>query len=137
MNQLPLRGFGTRRLVRGLQTGRVLPALFVTMIGLIFVFAAIMRIADSESFPTYGTALWWAASTVTTVGYGDVVPKEPFGRLVAGALMVLGFAFLSLVTGTIASALVSRYRADQEASAVVDAIDRLERRIAELEKRVG
>ena len=135
----PLIGrFGTKRLVRGLQTGRVLPALFVTMIGLIFVFAAIMRIVDSESFPTFGTALWWSASTVTTVGYGDVVPKQPFGRFVAGILMVLGFAFLSLVTGTIASALVSRYtRRTSESDPVVEAIDRLERRIAELEKRVG
>jgi voltage-gated potassium channel len=133
----PLWAFGTKRLVRSLQTGRVLPALFVTMVGLVFAFAAIMRVVDSESFPTYGTALWWSASTVTTVGYGDVVPKEPLGRLVAAFLMVLGFAFLSLVTGTIASALVSRYNADQERSPVVEAIDRLERRIAELEKRVG
>jgi len=130
-------GFGTKRLVRGLQTGRVLPALFVTMIGLIFVFAAIMRIVDPKSFETFGTALWWSASTVTTVGYGDVVPKEPFGRFVAGILMVLGFAFLSLVTGTIASALVSRYNIDKESDPVVQAIDRLETRIAELEKRVG
>ena len=137
MTKPPVGRFGTKRLVRSLQTGRVLPALFVTMIGLIFAFAAVMRIADSESFPTFGRALWWSVSTVTTVGYGDVVPQEPFGRLVAGILMVLGFAFLSLVTGTIASALVSRYNADQENTAVVEAIDRLEQRIAELEKRVG
>jgi voltage-gated potassium channel len=133
----PLGNFGTKRLVRGLQTGRVLPALFVTMIGLIFAFAAIMRVVDPESFQTFGTALWWSASTVTTVGYGDVVPKEPFGRFVAGILMVLGFAFLSLVTGTIASALVSRYKVEGESDPVVEAIDRLERRIAELEQRVG
>jgi voltage-gated potassium channel len=132
-----LTHFATRRLVRGFQSGRILPALFVTMLGLIFAFAAVMRVADPASFPTYGTALWWSVSTVTTVGYGDVVPKEPFGRIVAGILMVLGFAFLSLVTGTIASALVSRYTADKESSLMVDAIDRLERRIAELEKRVG
>ena len=133
----PIGGFGTRRLVRGLQTGRVLPALFVTMVGLIFAFAAVMRIVDSESFPTYGTALWWSVSTVTTVGYGDVVPQQPFGRFVAGILMVFGFAFLSLVTGTIASALVSRYRADREGDPLLEAINRLEQRIAELEKRLG
>ena len=134
---LGVGGFGTKRLVRGLQTGRVLPALFVTMIGLIFAFAAIMRIVDPKSFHTFGTALWWSASTVTTVGYGDVVPKEPFGRFVAGILIVLGFALLSLVTGTIASALVSRYQMDKDSDPVVQAIDRLERRLAELEKRVG
>lgn len=132
-----LTRFATRRLLRGLETGRVLPALFVTMLGLVFAFAAIMRVADSESFPTYGTALWWSVSTVTTVGYGDVVPHEPLGRIVAGVLMILGFAFLSLVTGTVASALFSRYQADKDTSPVVEAIDRLERRIAELEKRVG
>ena len=132
---LGMRSFGTKRLVRGLQTGRVLPALFVTMIGLIFIFAAIMRIVDSDSFPTFGTALWWSASTVTTVGYGDVVPKQPFGRFVAGILMVLGFAFLSLVTGTIASALVSRYQTDAPSTELLNAIERLERRLGELERR--
>jgi voltage-gated potassium channel len=133
----PLIRYTTNRLVRGLETGRILPALFFTMLILVFAFAAVMRVADSESFPTYGTALWWAVSTVTTVGYGDVVPQEPFGRIVAGALMILGFAFLSLVTGTIASALYSRFQQDTATSPVVEAIDRLERRIAELEKRVG
>jgi voltage-gated potassium channel len=108
------------------------------MIGLIFIFAGIMRVVDSESFPTFGRALWWSVSTVTTVGYGDVVPEQPFGRFVAGILMVLGFAFLSLVTGTVASALVHRYTAEHETKdPVVEAIDRLERRIAELEQRVG
>jgi len=138
MSYSPIGRFGTKRLMRGLQTGRVLPALFVTMIGLIFIFAAIMRVVDSESFPTFGRALWWSVSTVTTVGYGDVVPEQPFGRFVAGILMVLGFAFLSLVTGSVASALVHRYTVEHEPrDPVVEAIDRLERRIAELEKRVG
>ena len=50
--------------------------------------------------------------------------------------MVLGFAYLSLVTGTIASALVGRYRAEKDSNPVVEAIDRLEKRIAELEKRI-
>jgi hypothetical protein len=71
------------------------------------------------------------------VGYGDVVPKQPFGRFVAGILMVLGFAFLSLVTGTIASALVSRYKTDPQSTELIDAIERLERRLGELERRDG
>ena len=132
-----LTRFATKRLVRGLETGRILPALFLTMFGLIFIFAAVIRIADHESFPTYGTALWWSVSTVTTVGYGDVVPQQPFGRIVAGVLMVVGFGFLSLVTGAIASGLVSRNREAKESDEVVEAINRLEQRLAELEKRVG
>jgi hypothetical protein len=89
----------TQRLVRAFRPGRIFPALVGTMVALVFLFAAFMRLFDSADFPTYGGALWWAVSTVTTVGYGDVVPKQPVGRVVAAVLMIAGFAFLSLLTG--------------------------------------
>ena len=129
----PLTRFATKRIAHGFQTGRILPALLVTMIGVVALFALIMRIVDSESFPTYGAALWWSAQTVTTVGYGDRLPQEPFGRLVAGVLMVLGFAFLSLVTGTIASALVSWHSSGERDDKLLEAIERIEARLARLE----
>ena len=46
--------------------------------------ALIMRLIDSDEFPTFGLALWWSIQTVTTVGYGDVTPKTVEGRVVAG-----------------------------------------------------
>lgn len=55
-----------------------------------------------------GDGLWWAATTVTTVGYGDRYPVTVTGRLVAFGLMLGGIALLGVVTATLASWLVER-----------------------------
>jgi len=55
-----------------------------------------------------GQGLWWAAVTITTVGYGDVVPQTLGGRMVGVALMFSGLIFLSLLTATVASVFVER-----------------------------
>ena len=56
----------------------------------------------------FGRALWWGMVTLTTVGYGDVVPVTFLGRLVGVGLMVIGFLSLSLVTATVASVFIER-----------------------------
>ncbi len=100
---------------------------------LVFVAGTLMRIVDPDDFPTLGLALWWAVTTVTTVGYGDVVPTDPAGRFVGAGLMVFGYASLSLLTGVIASLLVSRRAAALEA-AEEQALEKIDRRLAEVER---
>ncbi len=51
-------------------------------------------------------ALWWGIVTLTTVGYGDVVPETPEGRLAASALMLLGIGLFSAITATVTSFLL-------------------------------
>lgn len=63
------------------------------------------RIAASE-YALIPDALWWGVVTLTTVGYGDVFPVTPEGRLAAGGLMILGITLFAAITGTIMSALV-------------------------------
>lgn len=55
-------------------------------------------------------AMWWGISTMTTVGYGDVVPTTPEGRLAATVLMVLGIGLFSAVTATVTSFLLEHDR---------------------------
>ena len=78
------------------------------------------RGAPGSTIETFGTALWWAITTVTTVGYGDVYPVTTQGRLVAGVLMVAGVAFLGAVTATLSSWLLCRVRPAEEAAATGD-----------------
>src|SRR4051812_47086929 len=53
---------------------------------------------DRRDFATVGNAMWWSVQTLTTVGYGDIVPHTTWGRVVGSAVMVLGLTFLSILT---------------------------------------
>jgi voltage-gated potassium channel len=68
------------------------------------------RAAPNANITDIGDALWWAVTTVTTVGYGDRYPTTPEGRSIAVGLMVAGIALLGVVTATLASWLVDRVR---------------------------
>jgi voltage-gated potassium channel len=78
----------------------------------VIVFGVIERIADPGTFPSVWLAFWWAIQTVTTVGYGDVVPSEASGKVFAAILMIGGLSFLSIVTATITSSFVARRQAE-------------------------
>ena len=67
---------------------------------------------DGKAFPTTGVGVWWAVQTVTTVGYGDVVPQETSGRIVAGVLMLGGLSLLSVLTAAVTSVFVTRAQAE-------------------------
>ncbi|WP_328550645.1 MULTISPECIES: potassium channel family protein [unclassified Streptomyces] len=73
------------------------------------------RGAPRASMRTFGDALWWACETLTTVGYGDITPVTPGGRLIAVGMMAIGLALLGAVTGTFASWLLQVFsREDDE-----------------------
>jgi voltage-gated potassium channel len=73
------------------------------------------RDAPGTTMPTFGPAVWWTCATLTTVGYGDVTPVTPMGRLIAVGVMVIGLALLAAVTGTFASWLLQVFaREDDE-----------------------
>jgi voltage-gated potassium channel len=100
------------------------------------VFVGALAVLDVEqSAPeakilTFGDALWWAITTITTVGYGDMYPVTPLGRMVAAALMMSGIAVLGVVTASIASWLVQRVEDTAEAAAEAEEPVRAE--VAEL-----
>jgi voltage-gated potassium channel len=58
----------------------------------------------NSEFATFGDALWWGIVTLTTVGYGDIVPDTQKGRVAGTLLMLTGIATLGLISGTLASA---------------------------------
>ncbi|RAX18309.1 two pore domain potassium channel family protein [Pseudarthrobacter sp. AG30] len=93
----------------------------------LLVFVGALAVLDVEQWApdakilTFGDALWWATSTITTVGYGDMYPVTPIGRLVATALMMSGIAVLGVVTASIASWLVQRV--EDTAESVAEAVE--------------
>ena len=76
----------------------------------VLVGGALMTVFDPEEFPNLGTGLWWALQTVTTVGYGDVTPENPAGRLVGALFLLEAISFVTIVTAVITSSFVERAR---------------------------
>ncbi|MEU2286203.1 potassium channel family protein [Streptomyces sp. NPDC013178] len=64
------------------------------------------RGAPGTEMRTFGDAVWWACATLSTVGYGDVVPVTPLGRTIAVGMMACGLALLGAVTGSFSSWLI-------------------------------
>ncbi len=75
--------------------------------GMMFVIEAKVQ---PESFGTLGKSLWWAIITLTTVGYGDVVPSTPLGRVLAGITGVAGIVLCAVPAGILASGFVNEIK---------------------------
>mgnify|MGYP006270409465 CR=1 FL=1 len=61
--------------------------------------------AQPDAFGSIPRAMWWSVATLTTVGYGDVTPITPLGRLLAGVTAVIGIGVIAMPAGIVASAL--------------------------------
>jgi voltage-gated potassium channel len=75
------------------------------------------RGAAHANIETFGDALWWSTTTVTTVGYGDQYPVTVEGRFIAVALMIVGIATVGAVTAAIATWMIAQVSADAEVEA--------------------
>lgn len=87
----------------------------------LIVFVAAVAILDVERggegpIQSFGDSLWWAMTTITTVGYGDMYPVTTAGRFIAAGLMFAGIATLGVVTASFASWLVERVAESDEES---------------------
>ncbi|MFN0146623.1 MAG: potassium channel family protein [Dehalococcoidia bacterium] len=120
-----------RTLARQRGTQFVIAALLVMLVaGALFVLL-VERGAEGANIHSFGDALWWATTTMTTVGYGDLYPTTPAGRGVAVLLMLFGIAALSALTATIAAFLV-REREDIQLADVMNEIRELRAEIRRL-----
>jgi voltage-gated potassium channel len=117
-------------------------------IGLIVAVAVVLAIAAAvlerlidPAFDTFPQALWFAVSTVSTVGYGDYVPESGAGRVVAAALMLTGLGLIPLITSVVVSILVAKRSREareeelRDLNQILERLESLDRRLAGLESR--
>lgn len=72
------------------------------------------RGAPGATMTTFGDAVWWAASTLSTVGYGDITPVTELGRTIAMGMMACGIGLLGAVTGSFSSWLMQTFTRESD-----------------------
>ncbi len=121
-------------------TARRAGMLIATVTVMVTIAAGVLMWAlDHSEFPNVWLGLWWAVQTVTTVGYGDVTPRNEIGRAIATIVMLTGIGFLTVVTASITAVFVEsarrRFYADTERaeqdrhSEIVERLERIEARL--------
>lgn len=89
-------------------------ALLILLLVILFLASALVYIAERDiqpqAFASLPHALWWGASTLTTVGYGDVVPLSPVGKVFGAIIMLLGIGTFALPAGILAAAFTEAAR---------------------------
>lgn len=94
-----------KRVIR-LSASRLVAAVglcLVVMLLSAIVIYTVESTVQPEQFPNVLASLWWAVMTLTTVGYGDVYPVTPIGRLFAGVISLVGIGIIAIPTGIIAA----------------------------------
>jgi voltage-gated potassium channel len=110
---------------------------YVVVLVLLFVVVSGSAVAmvDSEDVGSIWDGMWWALTTVTTVGYGDVVPRSAVGRVVASVAMLVGIGFFALLTAAVAATFVKQDERPEELRAQLEDIaarlERIEQSLAE------
>jgi voltage-gated potassium channel Kch len=94
---------------------------------------ALMTLVDHQHFENVGDGFWWAVQTVTTVGYGDFVPTNTLGRLLATLVMLVGIAFVTVATAAVTASFVEAGRRRIEIASGRDVDARFDRVIERLD----
>ena len=110
-------------------------------IAVAIVSGALMHVVEPGTYPNVWLGLWWAVQTVTSVGYGDIVPQTVGGRLLGVTVMVAGLALISIVVAAVSAVLVENARRRAERARLIDdpvrdALRRVEERLAAIEEKL-
>jgi voltage-gated potassium channel len=81
----------------------------VATISILFIGSILISIVENMNIMD---AIWWSFVTTTTVGYGDISPITPMGKIIASVLMIVGIGFVGMLTGTISTYFLSRTKKD-------------------------
>ena len=101
-------------------TGKALVVVIPAIVGAGSAGVWMVEKEGNSAIDSYGDAAWWAITTVTTVGYGDIAPVTTEGRVIAAVLMVTGIAAFGVVTANIATGMTKQRQPDEDISARLD-----------------
>ncbi len=130
-------GVMSQRLLRGPLTARRAAHIIVLLTTLVTIAGGFaIWLLDHREFPDLGESLWWSLQTVTTVGYGDVVPEQTGGRIIAAVVMLQGIALITVGAAAVTATLIEQARKrrhEEEGPETPERLERIEARLGAIE----
>jgi len=92
---------------------KILVFLYVVLT-LAIIFGSLLYVVEggSQGFTSIPKSVYWAIVTLTTVGYGDIVPQTPLGQIIAACIMIMGYGILAVPTGIYSVELIKHYQSE-------------------------
>lgn len=110
--------------------GYTLLIAIVVVVGSGLLVATIEEASPDRNINSIPDGLWWAVTTITTVGYGDRFPVTPIGRAIGAGVMILGIGLFGLLAASLASLLIEKdleREVDPQMSEITERLERIER----------
>ena len=104
-------------------------------------FLSALAVTEAEratgNIKTFGQGMWWGLTTMTTVGYGDAYPVSTTGRVIAGALMLIGIGLLAIVTASVASWIIEQVNESDGEKSSSDEVAQLKAEVTALKEELA
>ena len=117
MRVISIGGLAIQKVAIGRQLGITIKV-FLTSVFVAYISAVQITItergAEGSNIKNFGDGLWWAVTTVTTVGYGDRYPTTTQGRLLATATMIMGISLMGVITASVAAWFIKMGQEDSK-----------------------
>ena len=98
----------SNNLMKALKASKAKIAVFLFFVVILcIILGTVMYMTEGEEngFTSIPTSVYWAIVTMTTVGFGDITPHTPLGRIIASIIMILGYGIIAIPTGIVSSEL--------------------------------
>ena len=130
------------RFIAQISPGRAIGLVITVAVAVTSLGALVLRVVNPAALPSFGDSAWLSVTTVTTVGFGDVVPSNASGRVVTAVLALLGISLIPVLTSVVVSVLLAQHRRQDDAAradqsqALLEALERHNQRLDRIEQRL-
>ena len=124
-----------KSLLETLFNSRRLRSILIGLVFVVILFGYIFYITE-PTVESAGDGFYWALVTVTTVGYGDITPTTPLGKLIASFLILLGIGLIATITAIVSAKFIQNYVDHHTNDDVLDKLEILQKDIDELKNKI-